>query len=1140
NIVSASKPAKERLVYLLDTDKAYLEKISVELLNAGFKVACFRETSEFEKHCEHTTPNFVISDIAFATDEQKSLSSVITRLREASDQIFSITFISAQDSTQSRLAAVRAGGSHYFVKPLDIDKLITTFTSVNHITNFSKYRVLLVDDDKDLLAFHSGILNPKEFIVETESDPLNALDKIKSFQPELVIFDYYMPKCSGLELAKIIRQDEQYTELPIVFLSSESNLEVQLEGMNVGGDDFLSKPVSPNHFNRLISARVKRTRQVTELNRERKQFIRETNYLRTALNQHSIVSISDANGRITFANDKFCEISGYASQEILGNSHRIVNSGYHDNAFFGDMWKTICCGKVWHGEVCNRTKNGGIYWVKSTIVPFLDEKGKPYQYISIRTDITQIKVSEEIARKKQLMLKKHQAILLSLTKDETIISAGLEAALQIILQTTAKSLQADRVSIWRFNKNKTKLICKSSYSTPESSPIFTEQLNTSHYPQYIELLEKQLIINALYAQTSNLTSELVKNYLAPSNICSKMDIALSATGNFFGILFIESTQHPMQWDKEHESFARTVSDIISLRFVRHKTIQAQKNLEKSEIRLRRSQEYANIGTWDWDIKEGKLYWSERVAALFGYTEFMPEVTYDTFYNAIHPDDLKLVIASLKESIKGKKDYNIEHRIITQQGETRWLASQGNVSRDANGEPLNMLCVVQDIHKRKCLEQNVTRQKSLLDAIRVAITEFVDSAQSKNVAEILLPELQNLTNSQFGFIGTITKDQDVPRLCVQAISDSHKTIEGINSFEKNAKDKPVFSRVSDLVNVTIEKNEVVICNHLDKENPEVKNRENDSPGLCSYLGIPIIYGDETVGMFGLGNRPEGFDDDVISFLQPFTLTYGVIIHAQNMAIKDLAQRDAIIQSREAAEKANRAKSRFLSNMSHELRTPLNAILGFTQLLSMPDANNPLNETQNESIKEISHAGEHLLSLISDILDLSKIETGIVDLDIQQFYLDSVLQECHGMIKPLLQENKININFQFEKVELQTDRQRLKQVLINLISNAIKYNKPGGTVHVITDIIDNSIIRISVKDTGIGIPEQRQKELFKSFQRLGAENSNIQGTGIGLVIAKSMCEYLGGEIFCKSKEGQGTNFWIELPMVMETGSKKLSTG
>jgi hypothetical protein len=207
----------------------------------------------------------------------------------------------------------------------------------------------------------------------------------------------YMPECDGIELASVIRQDDTYANSSIVFLSSEIDSEIQLKAIDIGVDDFVSKPIEPNQLISVVASRVKRTRGLNNIRTELQSSLRNIEFQRIALDSHSIVSIADASGNISYVNNKFCEVSGYSRKELIGRNHRIVKSGEHAKEFYDDMWKTISSGKVWSGEIKNRKKNGGFYWVESTIVPFLDAKDIPYQYISIRTDITPImKIQEDL------------------------------------------------------------------------------------------------------------------------------------------------------------------------------------------------------------------------------------------------------------------------------------------------------------------------------------------------------------------------------------------------------------------------------------------------------------------------------------------------------------------------------------------------------------------------------------------------------------------------------------------------------------------------------------------------------------------------------------------------------------------------
>ncbi|MEJ2502160.1 MAG: ATP-binding protein [Gemmatimonadota bacterium] len=307
------------------------------------------------------------------------------------------------------------------------------------------------------------------------------------------------------------------------------------------------------------------------------------------------------------------------------------------------------------------------------------------------------------------------------------------------------------------------------------------------------------------------------------------------------------------------------------------------------------------------------------------------------------------------------------------------------------------------------------------------------------------------------------------------------------------------------------------------------REDHDAALQKYLDTVVTSNPEyalQIAGIGKGHREIALE-----------ISFGEYVknneHIFTGIVRDVTERKqlehVLKRAKEDAERANRAKSEFLSRMSHELRTPLNAILGFAQLLEL----DRLSAEQSESVDQILKAGRHLLSLVDEVLDIARIEAGRMALSLEPVRVAEVTQEAWELVRHRAEQSRITrvdgVTDDCD-VTVTADRQRLKQVTLNLLSNAVKYNSEGGTVEIRCSrgVTGPNRLRVSVRDTGRGIPEASLSQLFTPFERLGAEQSGIEGTGIGLAVSRGLVEAMDGEIGVESEPGVGSVFWFELPL------------
>ena len=546
-------------------------------------------------------------------------------------------------------------------------------------------------------------------------------------------------------------------------------------------------------------------------------------------------------------------------------------------------------------------------------------------------------------------------------------------------------------------------------------------------------------------------------------------------------------------------------------------------------------------------------------------------------------------------------------------------------------------------------------------VRQMQSRFLREAEPHLIFDPLLPELLSLSGSEYGFIGEVWRKPDgTPYLKVFTLTNIAWSDEGRAAVERQRREGMEFHNLQTLFGAAVTGDEPVIANQAPRDPRASGTIPHGHPPLDTFLGVPLHYGGERVGVIGLANRRPGYDQALLLQLDPlFHAVAGIIAAVQldrerrgaqqaladserryratfelaavgiahlsldgrlievndrycefvgrsrpaligrhwaeithpddveadragRMALvrgeidrhqiekrylrpdggvlwaqvavalapgsggrpdhfitvlHDLSGRRAAQEARvaaEAAERANSAKTEFLSRMSHELRTPLNAVQGFAQLLQLDPAQ-PLTEPQRQKVRHIERAGRHLLAMINDVLDLSRIEAGQLQVQCEPVDLQRLVADVRALLDGAAAAAGVRVSVSPDNAPGQhamADRLRLRQVLVNLISNAIKYNRRGGEVHVAWRLAGGGTrVQLDVSDTGVGLTPEQIAHLFEPFNRLGAERNSVDGTGIGLVITRRLLELMGGGLEVHSRPQRGSRFRVALPAPLD---------
>lgn len=523
---------------------------------------------------------------------------------------------------------------------------------------------------------------------------------------------------------------------------------------------------------------------------------------------------------------------------------------------------------------------------------------------------------------------------------------------------------------------------------------------------------------------------------------------------------------------------------------------AETDLRSQQDLLQLALEGAQMGAWDWDIATGEEHWSQEMPAMFGL-EPLPTSAHGTFAHAhflarVHPDDRAMIAAAQQRTFQTGQAYNVEYRIVLDDGTIRWINSFGNLLRHPNQQPLRLTGLVMDITQRKQTEAALQSAEAKYRSIFENAAEGIFQTTPAGEYISANPALAKI----YGY--------DCPQVLMEVLS-----------------------------------------NHIDERLYVLPQRRLEFLQRMQTQAVVTDFESQVYRQ----------DGEMIWISETARAVYdavGNLSHYEG-TVTDISDRkriaDELLRAKEIAESANRAKSQFLANISHELRTPLNAIIGYSHMLQ-DDTLQLSDDDRAADLHKIQQSGQHLLRLINDILDMSKIEAGKMDIYLEAFAIDDLLLDLKATMQPLIQKNHntLFVNCPADIGTMFADWLKVRQALLNLVSNAAKFTTNGtitltvertlwqrepSALHPGCQVITCSAIQFSVTDTGIGINPEQIERLFQPFMQADTSTTRrYGGTGLGLSITRRICDLMGGDVTVQSQAGVGSTFTLRLPQVVQS--------
>jgi PAS domain S-box-containing protein len=1020
--------------------------------------------------------------------------------------------------------------------------------------------VLLIDDEASVCHTLSSLLEAEGYAVVTAQSGRDALKLLESRRIDVALTDLLMPEMDGIQTMEALKGVDP--DLEVIVLTGHAAIRAATDALKRGACDYLQKPITVMELSAALRRAVELRRLKTGGCPEAvtgapgaaghpdlalSQLIkRRRTEEELRLTQFSVDHATDAvfwvdpKGRILYANEAACLSLGRTREEVLALSISDIDP-LVARIGWEKAWQLTKESRSRTFETEHRRKDGSAFPVEVS-VGYLEFGGREYGFSFVR-DITERKRAElalqASERRYRRFVERSAAGVIRNTLDGVIIDCN-QATLRFLGYDSLEQLKSHRI--------------QDLYCDPKVRDIILSRLRNEKVLTAYEFR---------FRRKDGTAAWLIAN------------LTLAEEG---GQQIIEAT----------------VVDISGRK-------QAEEALRHREAELRDALRAAQMGVWNWALDTNTVTWDEALFGIAGRDPKLPAPSFTEQAEIFAPESLQRIKAAVENTLATGTAYELDLELVLPDGSKKWVIARGEPRRDATGRIACLRGTVQDITERKRSEEVKALLASIVESSDNAIIgKTLDGTilSWNKGAEILYGySADEVVGRPISILVPADRSTEIPDILARIrrgekvshyetvrmrkggipvnvavtvspilsgsgevtgaatiahdISERKRAEELLRKLSRAVEQSPAAVVITDVhgaieyVNPKFTEITGYSAAEAKGQTPRILKSGIQSPAVYEELWKTILAGEEWRGEFANKKKSGEIYWEAASIV-PIRDAAGAITHFLGVKEDITARKKAdeeLRRAKEAAEAANRAKSQFLANMSHEIRTPMNGVIGMAGLL----LDTELSLEQRRYAEIVRSSGEALLTVINEILDFSKIEARKLNLECADFDLRSVLEYAASLVGIKTIEKKLELVFEVvpgTPCLLRGDAGRLRQVLVNLLGNAVKFTPQGEvavTVRVDSEDEHKATLHFTVRDTGIGFRQEQASVLFEPFvQADGSRTRRYGGTGLGLTISKQLVEMMGGQIGVESQEGKGATFWFTATFEKQPAANAHSTG